>query len=74
MELWCADHGLKQVHKSLHVGFLRLSERRALEQKFKQLLIGKHDRYCVLALCGSCLKLFGSTYEIPEVGKPYEMV
>jgi hypothetical protein len=74
METWCADYGLKPIHKALHVGSLYESERRALERKFKSLLTGKHDQYCMIVLCAACLKSFGATYEIVEIAKPYELV
>lgn len=74
METWCADYGLKPIHKALHVGSLYENERRTLERKFKNLLTGKQDRYCLIVLCASCLKGFGAAYEIPEIEMPYEIV
>ena len=74
METWCADYGLKQIHKALHVGSLYENERIALNRKFKGLLIGKHDRYCIIVLCAACLKGFGASYEIIEIATPYEIV
>ena len=74
MEAWCADYGLKQIHKTLHVGSLYESERRVLQRKFKSLLTGKQDRYCIIVLCAACLKGFGATYEIAEIAMPYELV
>jgi hypothetical protein len=67
-------YGLKQIHKTLHVGSLYENERRTLERKFNGLLIGKHDRYCIIVLCATCLKGFGATYEIAEIATSYEIV
>lgn len=73
-ETWCADYGLKPIHKALHVGSLYENERLALDRKLESLLAGKHDRYCILVLCASCLKGFSATYEIDDIETPYEIV
>ena len=74
METWCADYGLKPIHKALHMGALSALERRALEHKFKHLLNGKFDTYCILVLCRSCATGFDNKYEFVENTKPYELV
>ncbi len=73
-EAWCADYGLRPIHKGLHAGSLYENERIALERKLKNLLTGKHERYCILVLCASCLKSFGAAYEIAEIKRQYEIV
>jgi hypothetical protein len=74
MEAWCADYGLKSIHKALHIGALSERERRTLERKFSALLIGKLDTYCILVLCRSCATGLGKKYEFVENTKPYELV
>lgn len=74
MEVWCADYGLKPIHKGLHAGSLYAKERLALERKCKGLLTGKQDRYCMLVLCAACLKNLDATYEITGTEMPYELV
>ena len=74
MEVWCADYGLKSIHKALRIGALSERERRALERKFSALLIGKLDTYCILVLCRSCAAGFDNKYEFVENTKPYELV
>lgn len=74
MEAWCADYGLAPIHKALHIGTLYESERCALERKFETLLTGKHDRYCMLVLCLSCLKNFNAKYELGVNNSHYEIV
>jgi hypothetical protein len=74
METWCADFGLKPIHKGLHVGSLYESERRSLERKFTSLLTGKQDRYCIIVLCASCLKALDAAYETAEIETSYEIV
>lgn len=74
METWCADYGLKVIHKALHVGALYENERRTLEWKFRGLLAGKHDRYSMIVLCASCLKSLNAANEITEIKTPYEIV
>lgn len=74
MESWCADFGLAPIYKRLRVGSLYENERRSLERKFKSMLTGKQDQYCIIVLCASCFKSFGAAYEIGEIETPYEIV
>jgi len=73
-EIWCADYGLKQVHKALHVGTLYENERRALERKLKHLLNAKNDWYCILVFCAGCLSGVRAAHEIKEIKSQYEIV
>jgi hypothetical protein len=73
-EAWCADYGLKPIHKALHAGLLYKNERQTLDRKFKSLLNGKNDKYCILTLCASCLKDFDSTHVFLEKTATYEIV
>lgn len=73
METWCADYGLKQIHKTFHVGSLYERERRSFEQKVKTLLSSKHDQYSMIVLCASCRKDLAVSHEIAETKTPYEI-
>lgn len=73
-EAWCADYGLAPIHKALHVGSLYESERTALEKKFKNLLTGRYERYCVLTVCALCLRGFNAIHETSNINGPYEIV
>jgi hypothetical protein len=67
-------YGLVSIHKTPHIGSLYEDERRALERKFKSLLTGKHETYCIIVLCAACLKGVGMAYEIVKIERPYEIV
>ena len=73
-EIWCADYGLKQVHKAFHIGMLYENERRTLERKIKHLLNARNDRYCILVLCAGCSRGIPATHEINEIKSQYEIV
>jgi hypothetical protein len=74
IEKCCADYGLASIYKTLYTGTLYESEHQELEKKFRSILVGKRDEYCILFLCASCSKEFNITHKIYQKEIPYEIV
>jgi len=52
--LWCKDYGLKPITKHVFIGELYQKERSQMNTKFRELFIGKTEKFFFATMCNAC--------------------
>ena len=53
----CKDYGLTALSRRVYIGNVKKNDLPELQQKLRQLFIGKKDRLFLFMLCKSCMKI-----------------